>query len=202
MDTNSNSQLIKKIMKKLTIIFTIILSVFSKNVMAQGEHPSNKQSEHPSNKTASNTIVDVAVSNKDFSTLVAALKAADLVIALQGAGPFTVFAPTNDAFAKIDAETLGSLLEKKNQKVLANILTYHVIAGKLAAADVVAALEKGNGSVVLTALNGEAITVIQKDGKIWLKDSNDNYSEITATDVMADNGVIHIINTVAMPKND
>jgi len=202
MDTNSNSQLIKKIMKKLTIIFTIILSVFSKNVMAQGEHPSNKQSEHPSNKTASNTIVDVAVSNKDFSTLVAALKAADLVIALQGAGPFTVFAPTNDAFAKIDAETLGSLLEKKNQKVLANILTYHVISGKLAAADVVAALEKGKGSVVLTALNGEAITVMQKDGKIWLKDSNDNYSEITATDVMADNGVIHVINTVVMPKND
>ena len=202
MDTNSNSQLIKKIMKKLTIIFTIILSVFSKNVMAQGEHPSNKQSEHPSNKTASNTIVDVAVSNKDFSTLVAALKAADLVIALQGAGPFTVFAPTNDAFAKIDAETLGSLLEKKNQKVLANILTYHVISGKLAAADVVAALEKGKGSVVLTALNGEAITVMQKDGKIWLKDSNDNYSEITATDVMADNGVMHVINTVVMPKND
>jgi len=202
MDTNSNSQLIKKIMKKLTIIFTIILSVFSKNVMAQGEHPSNKQSEHPSNKTASNTIVDVAVSNKDFSTLVAALKAADLVSALQGAGPFTVFAPTNDAFAKIDAETLGSLLEKKNQKVLANILTYHVISGKLAAADVVAALEKGKGSVVLTALNGEAITVMQKDGKIWLKDSNDNYSEITATDVMADNGVIHVINTVVMHKND
>ena len=202
MDTNANSQLIKKIMKKLTIIFTIILSVFSKNVMAQGEHPSNKQSEHPSNKTASNTIVDVAVSNKDFSTLVAALKAADLVSALQGAGPFTVFAPTNDAFAKIDAETLGSLLEKKNQKVLANILTYHVISGKLAAADVVAALEKGKGSVVLTALNGEAITVMQKDGKIWLKDSNDNYSEITATDVMADNGVIHVINTVVMPKND
>jgi len=202
MDTNSNSQLIKKIMKKLTIIFTIILSVFSKNVMAQGEHPSNKQSEHPSNKTASNTIVDVAVSNKDFSTLVAALKAADLVIALQGAGPFTVFAPTNDAFAKIDAETLASLLEKKNQKVLANILTYHVISGKLAAADVVAALEKGKGSVVLTALNGEAITVMQKDGKIWLKDSNDNYSEITATDVMADNGVMHVINTVVMPKND
>ena len=202
MNTNSNSQLIKKIMKKVTIIFTIILSVFSKNVMAQGEHPSNNQGEHPSNKTASNTIVDVAVSNKDFSTLVAALKAADLVSALQGAGPFTVFAPTNDAFAKIDAETLGSLLEKKNQKVLANILTYHVISGKLAAADVVAALEKGKGSVVLTALNGEAITVMQKDGKIWLKDSNDNYSEITATDVMADNGVIHVINTVVMPKND
>ena len=189
-------------MKKLTVILAFILAIFSKNVMAQGEHPSNKQSEHPSNKIASNTIVDVAVGNKDFSTLVTALKAADLVSALQGSDPFTVFAPTNDAFAKIDDETLGSLLEKKNQKVLANILTYHVIAGKLVAADVVAALEKGNGSVVLTALNDETITVMQKDGKIWLKDSNDNYSEITATDVMADNGVIHVINTVVMPKDD
>ena len=90
-------------MKKLTIIFTIILSVvFLEDVTAQGDHPSNK--------TESNTIVDVAVSNKDFSTLVSALKAADLVSALQGAGPFTVFAPTNGAFAKIDAKTLSSLL--------------------------------------------------------------------------------------------
>ena len=79
-------------------------------------------------------------------------------------------------------------------------MTYHVISGKLAASDVVAALDKGNGSVELTALNGEAITVMQKDGKIWLKDSNGNYSEITATDVMASNGVIHVINTVVMPK--
>jgi len=172
-------------MKKLVLIFTIICSVvFSKNVNAQ------------------ETIVDVAVGNKDFSTLVAALKAADLVTALQGDGPFTVFAPTNDAFAKIDAETLNSLLEVKNQKVLANILTYHVISGKLAASDVVAALEKGNGSIELTALNGELITVMQKDGKIWLKDSNENYSEITATDVMGSNGVIHVINTVVMPKKD
>ena len=172
-------------MKKLVLILTIISSVvFSKNINAQG------------------TIVDVAVGNKNFSTLVTALKSADLVGALQGDGPFTVFAPTNDAFAKIDAETLSSLLEVKNQKVLANILTYHVISGKLAASDVVAALEKGNGSIELTALNGELITVMQKDGKIWLKDSNENYSEITATDVMGNNGVIHVINTVVMPKKD
>tara|TARA_B100000780_G_scaffold33686_1_gene21069 strand:+ start:4285 stop:4803 length:519 start_codon:yes stop_codon:yes gene_type:complete len=171
-------------MKKLVLIFTVILSVaFSKNVSAQG------------------TIVDVAVGNQDFSTLVTALKAADLVGALQGDGPFTVFAPTNDAFAKIDAKTLNSLLEEKNQKVLANILTYHVVSGKLAASDVVAALEKGNGSVELTALNGEVISVMQKDGKIWLKDSNGNYSEIVATDVMGSNGVIHVINTVVMPKS-
>ena len=170
-------------MKKLVLIYSIILSVaFSENTNAQG------------------TIVDVAVGNKNFSTLVTALKAADLVSALQGDGPFTVFAPTNDAFAKIDSETLNSLLEEKNQKVLANILTYHVISGKLAATDVVAALDKGNGSVELKALNGELISVMQKDGKIWLKDSNENYSEITATDVMGSNGVIHVINTVVMPK--
>ena len=170
-------------MKKLVLIFTIVLSLtFSENVIAQG------------------TIVDVAVGNKDFSTLVTALKAADLVSALQGKGPFTVFAPTNDAFAKIDAKTLNSLLEEKNQKALANILTYHVISGKITATDVVAALDKGNGLVELTALNGQVISVMKKDGKIWLKDTNENYSEITATDVMGSNGVIHVINTVAMPK--
>ena len=171
-------------MKKLVFTLTIILFVaFPKNVFAQG------------------TIVDVAVNNKDFSTLVTALKAADLVGALQGDGPFTVFAPTNDAFAKLDSKTLSSLLEEENQKALANILTYHVVSGKLAASDVVAALEKGNGSVDLTALNGQVINVMQKDGKIWLKDSNGNYSEIVATDVMGSNGVIHVINTVVMPKS-
>ena len=171
-------------MKKLVFILTIILSVaFPKNLTAQG------------------TIVDVAVNNKDFSTLVTALKAADLVGALQGDGPFTVFAPTNDAFAKLDSKTLSSLLEEENKKALANILTYHVVSGKLAASDVVAALKKGNGSVDLTALNGQVINVMQKDGKIWLKDSNGNYSEIVATDVMGSNGVIHVISTVVMPKS-
>jgi uncharacterized surface protein with fasciclin (FAS1) repeats len=150
--------------------------------------------------SAQETIVDVAVGNEDFSTLVAALKAADLVGALQADGPFTVFAPTNDAFAKIDSKTLNSLLEAKNQKALANILTYHVISGKLTATDVVAALKEGNGSVELKALNGQVLTVMQKDDKIWLKDTNGNYSEIIATDVMASNGVIHVINSVVMPK--
>ena len=95
--------------------------------------------------TAQKTIVDVAVSSEDFTTLVAALKAADLVGALQGEGPFTVFAPTNSAFAKIDSKTLNSLLEPKNKEALANILTYHVVSGKLVANDVVAALKKENG---------------------------------------------------------
>jgi len=170
-------------MKKLILILTMALTFV-----------------YPSNVTAQETIVDVAVGNKNFSTLVTALKAANLVTALQGDGPFTVFAPTNDAFAKIDSETLSSLLEEKNQKALANILTYHVVPGKLTATDVVAALKKGNGAVDLKALNGQVISVMEKDGKIWLKDTNENYSEITATDVMGSNGVIHVINAVVMPK--
>lgn len=170
-------------MKKLVLILTILMTVaLSKNAAAQ------------------ETIVDVAVGNEDFSTLVTALTAADLVGALQGDGPFTVFAPTNSAFAKIDSNTLNSLLEEKNQKALANILTYHVVSGKLTATDVVAALKKGNGTVELKALNGQVLTVMQKDGKIWLKDVNGNYSEIVATDVMGSNGVIHVIDTVVMPK--
>jgi uncharacterized surface protein with fasciclin (FAS1) repeats len=170
-------------MKKLVLILTIIMSLaISKNAIAQG------------------TIVDVAVGNEDFSTLVTALKAADLVGALQGDGPFTVFAPTNDAFAKIDPSALSSLLEAENQKALANVLTYHVISGKITAADVVSALEKGNGVVELKALNEQVLTVVQKDGKIWLKDANGNYSEIVATDVMGSNGVIHVINAVVMPN--
>ncbi len=150
--------------------------------------------------TAQKTIVDVAVGNEDFSTLVAALKAADLVGALQGDGPFTVFAPNNSAFAKIDSNTLNSLLKPENKKALTNILTYHVVSGKLDAKAVVAALKKNKGMVTLKALNGQELTVKQKDGKIWLKDQNGNYSEIIMTDVMGSNGVIHVIDSVVMPK--
>ena len=146
------------------------------------------------------TIVDAAVSNKDFSTLVTALKAANLVGALSGEGPFTVFAPNNDAFSKIDAETLGSLLKPENVKALSNILTYHVVSGKLMASDVVSALESGNGKVDLTALNGQTVTAISKDGKIYLEDSQGNMSEIIATDVAGSNGVIHVISSVVMPE--
>lgn len=170
-------------MKKLVFIFTTVLALTVSQFV-----------------TAQKTIVDVAVGNEDFSTLVAALTAADLVGALQGDGPFTVFAPNNAAFAKIDSATLNSLLEPKNKSALSNILTYHVVAGKLTASDVVAALKKGKGKVELKALNGQTITVLQKDGKIWLKDQNGNYSEIIATDVMGSNGVIHVIDSVVMPK--
>ena len=148
----------------------------------------------------SQTIVDAAASNKDFSTLVTALKAADLVDALSGEGPFTVFAPNNDAFAKIDSETLANLLKPENVKALTNILTYHVVSGKLMANDVANALKSGNGKVKLTALNGQTVTAISKDGKIFLEDSQGNMSEIIATDVTGSNGVIHVISSVVMPE--
>lgn len=171
-------------MKKLVFIFsTALLLGISQSGIAQNK-----------------SIVEIAVGNENFSTLVTALKAADLVGALQGDGPFTVFAPTNDAFAKIDSKTLGSLLEPKNKSTLSSILTYHVVSGKLAASDVVAALKKGKGMVEVKTLSGAILTVVQKDGKIWLKDGNGNYSQITSTDVMANNGVIHVIGDVVMPK--
>ncbi|TPN85212.1 fasciclin domain-containing protein [Aquimarina algicola] len=173
-------------MKKLIFIAsTLFLFLLSQAISAQ---------------KANKDIVDVAASVDDFSTLVTAVKAADLVKALKGDGPFTVFAPTNDAFAKIDAKTLNSLLEPANKEKLSRILTYHVISGKLSAKDVAGALKKGNGKVELTTLNGSKVEALQKDGKIWLKDQNGNYSEIVKTDVMASNGVIHVISDVVMPK--
>jgi uncharacterized surface protein with fasciclin (FAS1) repeats len=170
-------------MKKLVFVLTTVVALSISNVA-----------------TAQKTIVDVAVGNEDFSTLVAALKAADLVGALQGDGPFTVFAPNNAAFAKIDQNTLNGLLQPESKQALTNILTYHVVSGNLMASDVVAALEKNNGKVEVKGLNGEVLTVMSKDGKIWIKDQKGNYSEIIATDVKASNGVIHVIDTVVMPK--
>ncbi len=169
--------------KAIFILATLTLLFFTQNAHAQ----------------KSQDIVDVAVSVDDFSTLVTALKAADLVDALKGEGPFTVFAPVNSGFDKIDEATLGALLQPENKDQLSGILTYHVVAGKLEAKDVAAALKSGNGKVELTTLNGEILTAVSKDGGIYLMDANGNHSKISKTDVMASNGVIHIIEDVVMP---
>lgn len=172
-------------MKKIVFVLTTVMALtLSTSAIAQKQK----------------SIVDIAVGNENFSTLVAALQAADLVGALQGDGPFTVFAPTNDAFAKIDSKTLNSLLEPKNKSTLTSILTYHVVAGDLDSGAVVAALKKGNGMTTVKTLSGAKLTVVQKKGKIWLKDANGNYSEIVKTDIEASNGVIHVIGDVVMPK--
>lgn len=171
--------------KVLFIISTFSLLFFALSAKAQDK---------------SKDIVDVAVSVDDFSTLVTALKAADLVGALKGEGPFTVFAPLNSGFAKIDSDALNSLLEPANKDQLASILTYHVVSGKLAANDVVKALKAGKGKVELTTLNGATLTAIKKGDGIYLKDANGGMSKIAKTDVMASNGVIHVIEDVVMPK--
>ena len=174
-------------MKKLLFTLTALtILFFTANVNAQYKKEKD--------------IVDIAVSVDDFSTLVSALKAADLVGALQGEGPFTVFAPVNSGFAKIDSNALNSLLQPENKEKLAGILTYHVIAGKLTATDVVNALEEGDGKAQLTTLNGATLTAVKMEDGIFLKDQNGNYSKIAKTDVMASNGVIHIIEDVVMPK--
>lgn len=145
-------------------------------------------------------IVEIAASLDDFSTLVAAVKAADLVSTLQGTGPFTVFAPTNDAFNKLPEGTVSTLLKPENKGQLQKILTYHVIAGELKAADVMAAIEKGKGKATVETVSGNQLTAMVKDGKVMLKDENGNKSTIVQTDVEASNGVIHVIDTVVLPK--
>ena len=135
-------------------------------------------------------IVDTAAGNKDFSTLVAAVQAAGLVETLKSKGPFTVFAPTNAAFAKLPAGTVESLLKPENKAMLVKILTYHVVSGKVLAADVV----KLNGKMVKT-VQGSDVTVTVADGKVKVNDSN-----VIATDIETSNGVIHVIDSVLLPK--
>lgn len=144
-------------------------------------------------------VVDIAISSKDHTTLVAAVKAADLVDTLKGAGPFTVFAPTNAAFDKLPKETVDGLLKPESKKALSGILTYHVVAGNLDAAAVVAAIKKGNGKAVVTTVNGAKLTASLKGDKVILTDAKGGISTVTATDLKGSNGVIHVIDTVLMP---
>jgi uncharacterized surface protein with fasciclin (FAS1) repeats len=150
--------------------------------------------------SAQKTVVDVAVGSKDHSTLVAAVKAADLVSTLQSAGPFTVFAPTNEAFAKLPTGTVETLLKPENKATLAKILTYHVVAGNLDAAAVVKAITDGKGKVTIKTVSGGSLTASLKNGKVILTDEKGGTATVTATDLKAGNGVVHVIDTVVMPK--
>lgn len=145
-------------------------------------------------------IVGVAVGNDNFSTLVAAVKAADLVETLSGAGPFTVFAPTNDAFGKLPEGTVDNLLKPENKSTLSGILTYHVVSGKYEASAVIDAIKKNNGNFSVSTVNGGTITLSLKDGNVMLTDENGGMSTVIMADVAASNGVIHAIDSVVMPK--
>tara|TARA_R110000868_G_scaffold64349_2_gene193293 strand:+ start:952 stop:1476 length:525 start_codon:yes stop_codon:yes gene_type:complete len=148
---------------------------------------------------AAANIVEVAAGNEAFSTLVAAVKAADLVGTLSSAGPFTVFAPTNDAFAKLPQGTVESLLKPENKDALTGILTYHVVAGKFEAAAVIDAINANDGKFKVTTVQGGSIVLSLMDGNVILTDSKGGTATVVIADVAASNGVIHAIDAVVMP---
>ena len=148
---------------------------------------------------ASRTIVENAVNSKDHTTLVAAVKAAGLVDTLNSAGPFTVFAPTNAAFAKLPAGTVDTLLKPENKAMLTSVLTYHVVPGTLTAADIAAKINAGGGSATLTTVQGEPLTARMDGDVLVLTDSKGGMSRVTIANVMQSNGVIHVVDSVLLP---
>lgn len=145
------------------------------------------------------TVVDVAIASADHTTLVAAVKAADLVAALQGTGPLTVFAPVNSAFAKLPAGTVDTLLKPENKAMLTKVLTYHVVAGKVTATDLVAKIKAGMGSATLATLSGGKLTATLDMGKVVLTDEKGGKATVIAADLMAGNGVVHATDAVSLP---
>lgn len=170
----------------------------SGNSMQENKAPETKMEEKGvmvggANMVPSKNIVENAMGSNDHTTLVAAVKAADLVSTLSGPGPFTVFAPTNEAFNKLPAGTVENLLKPENKAMLAGILTYHVVPGALKSTD----LKDGEE---LTTVQGEKISVWMKDGKWWVKDAKGGTAQITIPDVISSNGVTYVIDAVLMPK--
>jgi uncharacterized surface protein with fasciclin (FAS1) repeats len=147
----------------------------------------------------SKNIVQNAVNSKDHTTLVAAVKAAGLVDTLSGPGPFTVFAPTNEAFKKLPAGTVDTLLKPENKQKLTAVLTYHVVPGRITAKELMDKIKAGNGTAMLKTVEGEDLTFQMKDGKVWVKDAKGDTAQVTIANVMQSNGVIHVIDTVLLP---
>jgi uncharacterized surface protein with fasciclin (FAS1) repeats len=145
-------------------------------------------------------IVAAASSSPDFQTLLTAVKAAKLTSTLASKGPFTVFAPTNDAFAKLPAGTVESLLRPENRDQLAKVLTYHVVPGTYTADTILHAINSGGGQATLTTIEGSQLTAKLQDGKVVLVDEQNRTSVVTQTDLMQSNGIIHVIDTVLLPN--
>ena len=145
-------------------------------------------------------IIENAVNSKDHTTLVAAVKAAGLVETLEGKGPFTVFAPTNAAFDKLPKGTVETLLKPENKKMLQTILTYHVVAGKMNASDIAKAIKAGKGKATLKTVSGGTLTAWMKGKDLYISDESGNNAKVTIADVNQSNGVIHVVDTVLLPK--
>lgn len=149
----------------------------------------------------SKNIVQNAVNSKDHTTLVAAVKAAGLVETLQSAGPFTVFAPVNTAFDKLPKGTVETLLKPENKAMLQGILTYHVVAGRLDAKEIMRLIKEGNGYAELSTVAGGKLWLMMKDGKVMIKDEKGGVGTVTIKDVYQSNGVIHVVDAVLLPKS-
>ena len=144
-------------------------------------------------------IVENAINSKDHTTLVAAVKAAGLVETLESKGPFTVFAPTNEAFAKLPAGTVETVLKPENKALLTSILTYHVVPGKISSKELAMLIKKGKGMYMAKTVQGEELTFTMEGKNIYVSDTKGNKATVTIADVNQSNGVIHVIDTVLMP---
>lgn len=183
-------------MKKIKHIGLLILTAFTMNAsFAQMEKTVmvGGAAMYPSKN-----IVQNAVNSKDHTTLVAAVKAAGLVETLSSAGPFTVFAPTNEAFNMLPKGTVETLVKPENKAMLTGILTYHVVSGKLSSKDLMKMVKDGNGTAQLTTVAGGKLFIMRKGGKLFIKDEKGGVAQITIKDVNQSNGVIHVINKVLM----
>jgi uncharacterized surface protein with fasciclin (FAS1) repeats len=181
--------------KLLTLAFACALSLTSISAMA-ADNPMVGGAPMLQSKN----IVENAMNSQDHTTLVAAVKAAGLVDTLQGAGPFTVFAPTNEAFAKLPQGTVDTLLKPENKDQLVKVLTYHVVPGRLTAADLKKQIKEGNGKAELKTVQGETLTASMQGKNIILTDLKGGTSTVTIGNVMQSNGVIHVVDAVMLPK--
>jgi len=181
-------------MLALVASLTVIAAACSSDDSTSGEPTESvAPAENSDPAMTEETITDIVAGNEDFSTLLAAVQAADLGNTLGGEGPYTVFAPTNEAFAALPDGTVETLLKPKNQEQLAAILTYHVVPGEILAADVT------SGEV--TTVNGESIMVEATDGGVTITDGQGNEATVTSTDIVASNGVIHVIDGALVPAS-
>lgn len=184
-------------MKRKMLLAVTMMGLAAMSAMAGMKNPMvGGQEMYPTKN-----IVENAVNSADHTTLVAAVKAAGLVETLEGPGPFTVFAPTNAAFNKLPAGTVDTLLKPENKPTLTKVLTYHVVAGRLSAHDLMKKIKEGKGTAELTTVEGGKLFVSLRDGKnIELKDEKGGTALVTIANVFQSNGVIHVIDSVVMPN--
>lgn len=188
---------LSKVLKSTLVVATLLIgaNTYAQDKMMKAETKMVGGAEmYPSKDIVSN-----AVNSKDHTTLVAAVKAGGLVETLQGEGPFTVFAPTNMAFEKLPKGTVETLLMPENKATLQKVLTYHVVAGKHSATDIMKAIKVGKGKTEFTTVAGKKLTAMITKGKVQLKDVAGNISTVTIADVNQSNGVIHVVDTVLLP---